>query len=53
MPDGRQPAPGGWNRFVFEVDDIQGLVAKLKSEGKAVLLVSSGAIALGRRERAA
>jgi catechol 2,3-dioxygenase-like lactoylglutathione lyase family enzyme len=22
MPDGAQPVPGGWNRFVIEVDDI-------------------------------
>jgi len=22
MPDGRQPIPGGWNRFVIEVDDL-------------------------------
>ena len=22
MPDGRQPVPGGWNRFVIEVDDL-------------------------------
>src|SRR6476619_3513763 len=22
MPDGRQPASGGWNRFVIEVDDL-------------------------------
>ena len=33
MPDGRVPAPGGWNRFVFEVDDIHEIVAKLKGEG--------------------
>jgi catechol 2,3-dioxygenase-like lactoylglutathione lyase family enzyme len=33
MPDGRLPAPGGWNRFVLEVDDIQALVAKLKAAG--------------------
>jgi catechol 2,3-dioxygenase-like lactoylglutathione lyase family enzyme len=33
MPDGRQPAPGGWNRFVLEVDDIAGLVARLKQQG--------------------
>ena len=29
MPDGRQPAPGGWNRIVVETDDIEGLVARL------------------------
>lgn len=33
MPDGRQPEPGGWNRFVIEVDDLAALVAKLKTAG--------------------
>src|SRR6266576_2395204 len=33
MPDGRQPAPGGWNRFVIEVDDITARVAALKEAG--------------------
>ena len=33
MPDGRQPEPGGWNRFVIEVDDLAALVAKVKQEG--------------------
>jgi predicted enzyme related to lactoylglutathione lyase len=33
MPDGRKPEPGGWNRFVVETDDIEGLVAKLKAKG--------------------
>jgi len=33
MPDGRKPEPGGWNRFVIEVEDIAGTVAKLKAEG--------------------
>ncbi|MGH2581834.1 MAG: VOC family protein [Anaerolineales bacterium] len=33
MPDGRQPQPGGWNRLVIEVEDIAGLVDKLKAEG--------------------
>jgi len=33
MPDGRQPAAGGWNRFVIEVDDIESLVASMKSAG--------------------
>jgi catechol 2,3-dioxygenase-like lactoylglutathione lyase family enzyme len=33
MPDGRQPEPGGWNRFVIETDDIVELVAKLKKSG--------------------
>ena len=33
MPDGSQPLPGGWNRFVIEVDDIETLVAQLRSAG--------------------
>lgn len=33
MPDGRQPEPGGWNRFVIEVDDIEVMVAKLRGAG--------------------
>jgi catechol 2,3-dioxygenase-like lactoylglutathione lyase family enzyme len=33
MPDGRVPEPGGWNRFVLEVDDIDGLVARLREQG--------------------
>jgi catechol 2,3-dioxygenase-like lactoylglutathione lyase family enzyme len=33
MPDGRQPEPGGWNRFVLEVDDLATLVGELKSQG--------------------
>lgn len=33
MPDGRQPEPGGWNRFVVETDDIESLVARLKAAG--------------------
>src|SRR5689334_13921336 len=33
MPDGSVPQPGGWNRFVFEVESIQDVVARLKSKG--------------------
>jgi catechol 2,3-dioxygenase-like lactoylglutathione lyase family enzyme len=33
MPDGRRPEPGGWNRFVLEVDDLAGLVASLRERG--------------------
>jgi catechol 2,3-dioxygenase-like lactoylglutathione lyase family enzyme len=33
MPDGRKPEPGGWNRFVIEVDDIQEKVRKLREAG--------------------
>jgi len=32
MPDGKKPAPGGWNRFVLQVEDLAGLVKKLKSQ---------------------
>lgn len=30
MPDGRSPQPGGWNRFVIEVDDLDATVEHLK-----------------------
>lgn len=30
MPDSSKPAPGGWNRIVLTVDDIEATVAKLK-----------------------
>ncbi|MBL8155589.1 MAG: VOC family protein [Anaerolineae bacterium] len=33
MPDGRQPLPGGWNRFVIEIDDIDSRVASMKMAG--------------------
>lgn len=33
MPDGRQQEPGGWNRIVLKVDDLDALVAKLKKAG--------------------
>ncbi len=33
MPDGRQPEPGGWNRFVLQVDDLPALVAALRAQG--------------------
>ena len=33
MSDGRQPTPGGWNRFVIEVDDIETAVAALRADG--------------------
>ena len=33
MPDGSQPAPGGWNRFVVRVDDIAATVAALTEAG--------------------
>ena len=33
MPDGRQPQPGGWNRIVIQVDDIQVIVDQLAKAG--------------------
>ena len=33
MPDGRKPEPGGWNRFVLTVADLDGLVARLRAAG--------------------
>jgi catechol 2,3-dioxygenase-like lactoylglutathione lyase family enzyme len=33
MPDGRQPAPGGWNRIHFVVDDIHAEVDRLRRAG--------------------
>jgi predicted enzyme related to lactoylglutathione lyase len=32
MPDGRKPTPGGWNRFVLQVDDLSALVEKLRGQ---------------------
>jgi catechol 2,3-dioxygenase-like lactoylglutathione lyase family enzyme len=33
MPDGRKPEPGGWNRFVLQVDDLAAKVAELRAAG--------------------
>ena len=33
MPDGTVPQPGGWNRFVVEVDDLDALVGALRADG--------------------
>jgi catechol 2,3-dioxygenase-like lactoylglutathione lyase family enzyme len=33
MPDGDKPAPGGWNRFVIEVDDLAERVSTLIAAG--------------------
>ena len=35
MPDGRTPAPGGWNRIHFIVDDIHAEVERLRQAGVA------------------
>jgi catechol 2,3-dioxygenase-like lactoylglutathione lyase family enzyme len=33
MPDGQVPAPGGWNRIMVEVDDLDALVGRLREQG--------------------
>jgi catechol 2,3-dioxygenase-like lactoylglutathione lyase family enzyme len=33
MPDGRRPAPGGWNRIHFVVEDLAAEVARLRTAG--------------------
>ena len=33
MPDGTKPAPGGWNRFVFDIEDIDTTVTTLRESG--------------------
>lgn len=32
MPDGRKPEPGGWNRFVFQVENLESVVASLREK---------------------
>ena len=33
MADGRKPGPGGWNRVVVPLDNLDAVVASLKSRG--------------------
>ncbi|MGH6608777.1 MAG: VOC family protein [Burkholderiaceae bacterium] len=33
LPDGSQPQPGGWNRFVIEVPNIDTSVSELSAKG--------------------
>jgi catechol 2,3-dioxygenase-like lactoylglutathione lyase family enzyme len=33
MPDGTLPSPGGWNRIMLEVDDLDAVVAALRTSG--------------------
>jgi catechol 2,3-dioxygenase-like lactoylglutathione lyase family enzyme len=33
MDDGRKPAPGGWNRILLEVPDIESLADELRASG--------------------
>ncbi|MGZ3693255.1 MAG: VOC family protein [Bdellovibrionota bacterium] len=32
MADGAKPVPGGWNRFVFQVEDLESTVSALKAK---------------------
>src|SRR5438067_6546627 len=33
MPDGTLPRPGGWNRFMLEVDDLESSIRVLRGRG--------------------
>jgi catechol 2,3-dioxygenase-like lactoylglutathione lyase family enzyme len=33
MPDGTKPEPGGWNRFMLELPDLEAFVATLRETG--------------------
>lgn len=33
MPDGRLQEPGGWNRLVVNIDDLQAAIETMKKEG--------------------
>ena len=33
MPDGAQPVPGGWNRLVLEVGDLDAIIEALRTGG--------------------
>jgi predicted enzyme related to lactoylglutathione lyase len=35
MPDGSKPVPGGWNRIVVEVADLDATVAELRARNVA------------------
>ena len=36
MPSGEQPAPGGWNRLVLEVDDVAAAAERLAAAGVGI-----------------
>jgi catechol 2,3-dioxygenase-like lactoylglutathione lyase family enzyme len=33
MPDGTMPSPGGWNRFMLQVEDLEAIVDDLRQAG--------------------
>jgi catechol 2,3-dioxygenase-like lactoylglutathione lyase family enzyme len=45
MADGSEPAPGGWNRFQIEVENLDDAVARLKAEGarfRSAIIIGNG-----------
>jgi len=45
MPDGRVPAPGGWNRIQIQVENLEATVEKLKNAGcqfRSEIIVGNG-----------
>jgi catechol 2,3-dioxygenase-like lactoylglutathione lyase family enzyme len=48
LPDGRRPEPGGWNRFVLVVDDLQREVDRLRLAG--VTLRSDVIVGIGGKQ---
>jgi predicted enzyme related to lactoylglutathione lyase len=36
LPGGRRPEPGGWNRFVLVVDDLEREVERLRRAGTSL-----------------
>ncbi len=42
MPNGDQPIPGGWNRLVIEVDDIEAAADRLRAAGGPFLGCAGG-----------
>jgi catechol 2,3-dioxygenase-like lactoylglutathione lyase family enzyme len=45
MPDGRTPAPGGWNRIHLIVDDIASEVERLRAAWAFAMTSSAGQVA--------
>jgi catechol 2,3-dioxygenase-like lactoylglutathione lyase family enzyme len=49
MPDGRVPAPGGWNRIQIEVEDLSATVEKLKGRQRGEADSRRGPVRQSRR----
>src|SRR5215213_4948627 len=48
MPDGRVPAPGGWNRLVITVEDLDAMVDRLRTTARRSATTSSRGPAVAR-----